>query len=229
MDLSEFIDLLVSYFAGNLRAVLQYGSSTTSTHPADIDILVVLQHKGDTSSDLRLLKKIERRFREIYFDLQLMYSEEITDVNNFSLDSHGCFIALVLKRANVLWGHNPFVDATPDREEVKKSIVRKLQYYIFRARQMFLGEPYRSKDKSRDFHRKKLLMAIVSLLLFNNSTLYTDPLKEFIRRHPECLTGVEADMLRNRVKPLSITLALPIYEKLYNLALELTKKSKEHI
>ncbi len=217
------VNLLENHFQNNLHAILQYGSSTTSTHPADVDIMVVLKRKQHVSDDLLFLKKTIRLLSDTYWDMQLIYTNEMINDNNFSLDSHGCFFVLVLKEAKVLWGENPFLGITPDEREIIKSVVRKLQYYVFRARQMFLGEIYRSKDRNLLFHRKKLLMAMVSIMLCNNPKPSKNVLDDFTKLYPEYLKDSEKSMLCVQEKEIPIENALTIYEKLYDLALSIEK------
>jgi hypothetical protein len=224
MRLSDVVNSFVDYFKTNLQSVLLYGSSTTSVHPADIDIIIVLKRKESVSKNLQFLKRISRNFPDVYFDLQLMYAREINDPDTFSLDSHGCFFYLVLKEAQIFWGMNPFIASTPNNKKVVESVVRKLQYYVFRARQMFLGETYRSKDKNPDFHRKKLLMAMVSILLCKNPKPSSMPLDDFVISYPEYLKESEIASINNDANPITIETAMPIYEKLYDLALDILAK-----
>ncbi len=221
MIYSELTETLRQIFGDNLVGVLLYGSSLTSTHPADLDLLVLLNNKADVCADLMALKAFKEKYPAVYFDLQLIYAQEYSDPNNFSLDSHGCFFLAILRRAHVLWGVNPFVSLEASPEAILKSAVRKLQYYSFRARQMYLGEAYRSKDQNRDFHRKKLIMAMTDVLLAVGQEAPLDVLAKFCQVFPDQLTPTEVEILSSTGLPLDIHDAIGLYEKLYSIVLNL--------
>lgn len=223
MNYSELTDKICVFFGGNLLSVLQYGSTLTSTHPADMDLLVVVRDKFDPRADLDFLRQVTVDFPEIHFDLQLLYAEEIHDADNFSLDSHGCFFVSILQQARVLWGTNPFLHMQPSPIEVARSVTRKLQYYCFRARQMYIGEAYRSKDRNHDFHRKKLIMAMGDLLLAAGIQASGDVRRFFSEHFPSILSRKELDAMAPASQPLLIADAISIYEKLYSLALDLSR------
>ncbi len=220
MELEGFRDAIVHCFKENLQAILYYGSSVLQNSHTDVDIAIILKKKIAPSKDLYELRRIASQFPEIIFDLSITYCEEITTANNFSHDSHGCFFVYVFKEAAVLWGENPFLDVTPDLEALRESVVRKLQYYVFRARQMLIGETYQIKDKNRDFHRKKILMGLTGILLCRSLKLPESPLEDFEANYPGYLTSQEIRALSMGKKPLSIREAHPIYEKLYTFGLE---------
>lgn len=221
MIYSELTESIRLIFGDNLVGVLLYGSTLTSTHPADVDMLILLRVKADVCADLLAMKTFKSNFPTVYFDLQVIYADEYRDADNYSLDSHGCFFQAILSRAQVLWGENPFLKLQPSQEEVRKSVVRKLQYYCFRARQMYLGEAYRSKDQNHDFHRKKLIMALTDVLLAVGEPVPRNSLNRFCEKFPGVLTAEDIEIVNSTGLPLQIEEAMVLYEKLYNFVLNL--------
>jgi esterase/lipase len=101
-------------------------------------------------------------------------------------------------------------------------VVAKIQYYVFRARQLFLGYQVGAKDKSNDFHKKKIILAMQDVLFFNGVYSKDDVINRFKKHHPETLTNNDYLMLTGRDN--DITKYLPIYENIYSLVLTLAKE-----
>lgn len=206
-------------FKKRLSSILLYGSAKQRQLYHDFDLMVVLATKGNVAADLQALQKITNQWPDAHIDLQLLYAEEIEIQDNFSLDTHGCFVIEVLKESEVLFGKNPFIAMTPSPNRIKQSVLQKIQYYVFRARQSFFGYQIHAKDQNPDFHRKKILFAIQDLLLAEN--IHVDAqraLEQFTERHPEVLTASEAHLFRKAETP-SLEQLLPVYEKIYSFAL----------
>ncbi len=216
---------IASIFKNNLSSILLYGSNLDQYRKTnDIDMIIILKIKKSSLEDLKKIREILCGI-EKDIDLQLLYEKELTDGNTFSLDTHGQFIVEELKNAIPLYGENPFVLLFPSAQICQLSIVQKLQYYIFRARQELLGYNFSTKDQSKDFHRKKIKMAMLDLLLAKQITLKTTEniFKVFIQNYPKTITDNFHLLLKERA-PLEIEGALPIYEALYDEALFMSTK-----
>lgn len=220
VNLTKFRDTTQHAFGENLMGILIYGSTMRITKPHDVDILVILKQKKDAITDLDILKKILPTI-DNRPDMQLVYSDEIGNGNTFSLDTHGPFIIEQLKRALVLYGLNPFVGIEIISEIRSASVLQKLQYYTFRARQEFLGYLVISKDRNKDFHRKKILFAMQDLLIAQTRE-GIDPvtvITRFSEVFPGVLKSSELERIVTDTEVLNIREALPYYECLYNQAL----------
>ncbi|MCX6813496.1 MAG: hypothetical protein NTV77_03425 [Candidatus Azambacteria bacterium] len=220
--LDEFVKIIKQKFSNNLRSVLFYGSAKEGAEFNDFDIIVILQNKINPLSDLSLLKEIKNQ-EAGNIDLQLIYSEEIFHPSMFSLDTHGSFILKILKNAKVLEGENPFTNFEPESKDLKRSVLAKIQYYIFRARQAFMGYEIYSKDKGSNFHQKRILLAIQDILFYDNVVLEENILNQFKRRYPSIFTDNELIILSDK-SDASLGTVIPMYEKLYSLALIKAKK-----
>lgn len=216
---------IIFRFKDNLRSILLYESDIKDiAEKNDIDMIIVLKIKRSSSKDIRIIRQFLHSEKK-NVDLQILYEKELANGNAFSLDSHGQFIVEELKHAIPLYGDNPFTSLSPSIPMVQLSVIQKLQYYVFQARQEYLGYNFPTKDQSKDFHRKKLRMAMLDLLLAKQITLKKseDVIEIFIQNYP----GIITDKFRfslNKKTPLNIEEALPIYEALYDEALSLTTK-----
>ena len=224
-QINELADRIISLFKDNLSSILCYGSTTENPlETNDVDIIIILKNKHDIQKDMALLKKILVQEQK-NIDTQLMYEKELANGNVFSLDTHGPFIVEELKKAIPLYGDNPFIKLNIYNDVRLASVIQKLQYYVFRARQASLGNPILTKDKNGNFHRKKLKMAMLDLLIAKQVTLNNsdDIIKTFIKYYPKIITK-EFQFLLDRAKPLESLEALPIYEALYDEALSWINK-----
>ena len=171
--------------------------------------------------DIQALHTLKQRLdATIHLDLQLIYEREIAQAEHFSLDSHGVFFCYILQHATVLYGFNPFLTKQPSILNTQRSVVNKLQYYVFRARQQALGIDVPTKHPSKDFHRKKILLAVQDILLMRHKKLALTSVTVFSKHFPKFFSPAHVRLLKDK-KPLSIEQALPIYEQLYLLAQQL--------
>lgn len=214
---SEVVNGLLNSFGQRLCSVLLYGSRArqTNSEHSDADIVIVLSREhGKENSDIASLKEVLSPQSNLRPDTQLIYEDELIDTRWLSLDTHGSFIALELQKASILYGNNPFEFLQPSREEIIMSVVRKLQYYVFRLRQLSFGKEFHSKDAPIiDFHRKKIQMAVTDL--------------SYIM--PESPEEILDDRSRTQFEsehPLSVSSSLKIMEELYEKAREVAKVYK---
>jgi predicted nucleotidyltransferase len=224
-QINVLVGQIVSKFKDNLRSVLLYGSAARGAGKTnDLDMVMVLKTKNSSLKDLQIIKEILHD-GENNVDLQLLYQKELTNGNTFSLDTHGAFVIEELKNAIPLYGDNPFRLLYPSSQMYQLSVVQKLQYYVFRARQACMGYNFSTKDQSEDFHRKKIRMAMLDLLIAKNiSVEKSDTIFEvFIKHYPGIITKT-FHTLFTRKTPLEINEALPLYEALYDEALSWTNR-----
>lgn len=159
-------------FGSQVVGALLYGSAIRGERWWDTDLLVVLRAKADVLGDLRRLRALRQEHRRLKLDLQLVYLDEIASQHAFSLDAHGAFLVPVLREAHVVLGLNPYRTVRVSRHALRSSVVRKLQYYVFRARQDAMGVRVPHKDgHSTRFHRKRLILAMQDILLANTGSL----------------------------------------------------------
>lgn len=210
----------VDAYGNNLRSVLFYGSSVMGAGH-DLDILIILKTKSNANEVTEKLSRIKNQYSKHRLDLQLVYENELREANLFSLDAHGTFIIPVLRKAQVLFGDNPFKNLYPDEANLASDILQKIQYYIFKARRTAIGYTNSYTDTNPDIHRKKILKIIYDINLAElGATDYFKTLSLFQKRHPHVLDAKDFAILRKR-SVLRIKDALMIYEKLYSLALAL--------
>ena len=150
--------------------------------------------------------------------MQLFYAAEVATPELLSLDTHGSFIAHILRDAVVLHGENPF-GRLPSSESVAVSVVAKLQYYAFRLRQAALGVAPVIKNAGSDPHRKKLALAAQDLLLLEGHLV---PAPQAVTAVGEKYPGIfgRSGALMNATEPLTEAEALPLFEALYAAGLE---------
>jgi len=221
-EINTLVSKIILGFKSNLLSILLYGSNIKKVSKKnDIDLIIILKEKNSSSKDLRILRRVLQT-RKDFVDLQLLYEKELINGDTFSLDTHGQFIIEELKKAIPLYGDNPFVGFFLSISLIQLSIMHKLQYYVFRARQEYLGYGFSTKDKSKDFHRKKIIMAMLDLLLAKQITINDQKniLKIFIKNFPGVIKD-EFYSLLNEKKLLDIEEAMPIYEVLYDKALSI--------
>ena len=215
---SSFTKEVVSSLEENVVSVLLYGS-TVDGFGYDIDLLIVLRNKVDVVSDVNILKEIREQHADKKIDLQLLYAEELEQVNQFSLDAHGCFIIPVLQKAVTLFGVNPFLQMDPDSTAIAGDVLQKIQYYLFRARQAAYGCGVLHKDTNPDLHRKKIKKIMQDLLLADGINVTSSQLEDqWFALYPSLLSNKNREVF-NLGRPLDILEALPIYEELYQFAL----------
>ncbi len=218
-NINELVNKLISGFKENVLSILLYGSAIeNNSETNDVDIIIILKNKNNIINDIKLIK--EHILEKNNIDAQLLYEKELTSGNTFSLDTHGQFIVEELKQALPLYGDNPFMKLNINQEICKASVIQKLQYFVFRARQASLGYAILTKDNNHDFHRKKLKMAMLDLLIAKQVKVNKseDIIEVFNKHYPEIITK-EFQALFNQRKSLEPLEALPIYESLYDEAL----------
>lgn len=216
--LSLLTKAIIKALGDNVQSILFYGSSTLGLGH-DIDLIVVLRKKVSPLENTQKLASVKLMFQDIHLDLQLIYAEELIDANLFSLDAHGSFIIPVLHHAQTLYGDNPFLQLFPKRTQIAIDSLKKIQYYLFKARRAAIGYIHPYIDSNPDIHRKKILKIIFDIQLAKSgSTDSKNIVASFKQSFPHLLTSAEVRMLRG-TSTLSIQHALPVYEKLYSFAL----------
>ena len=185
MDLASIVltlsNDLVSAFGNRLRSVLWYGSSSVSSIANDLDLLVILRGKPELT-DTKTFRKIKQELGMIRGDFQLIYESEILDADSLSLDGHGSFISLILSKARVVYGDNPFIYLKPRNKQLAIDILQKIQCYVFRARQEACGNPSAQKDKHPDIHRKKIRYIMQDILFLKNIILQVSEIEKVFHR-----------------------------------------------
>jgi len=223
--IKKITQFLKKHFSRNMLSVLLYGSAVHSGKNVDLDVLVILKKKNSPLKDLSLLKELREQIKEENLDLQLCYGEEIDNPKLFSLDIHGSFFIEILKRAVPLIGENPFLNLSIEIEDKQTSVVKRIQNYIFRARQELIGIGRYTKDKNPFYHQKKILRIVDDLLIFDDRfENHSSSLDKFLETYPGLLTQKEIGYLRKQT-PVNLEDYLPIYEKIYSLII---KKGKNH-
>jgi len=226
--IKKITQFLEKHFSGNILSALLYGSFIHAKKNIDIDILVILKKKDNPLRDLKLLKNLRKQIKEENLDLQLCYEEEIDNPKLFSLDIHGSFFIEILKRAIPLIGENPFLNLPPEVEDKQISVIKRIQNYVFRARQEVIGIGRYTKDKNPFYHRKKILRIIDDLLIFDEIfENHFSGFGKFLEKYPNLLNQREITFLKKEVPvdPVDLEKYLPIYEKIYSLII---KKGKSH-
>jgi esterase/lipase len=223
--IKKITQFLKRHFLENILSVLLYESAVHSKENVDLDVLVILKKKNNPPNDLVLLKKLRRQIKEENLDLQLCYEEEVDNPKLFSLDIHGSFFIEILKKAIPLIGKNPFLNLSVEIEDKQISVVKRVQNYIFRARQEFIGIGRYTKDKNPFYHQKKILRIIDDLLIFDdNFENHSSSFDKFLEKYPGLLSQKEIACLKKKTS-VNLENYLPIYEKIYSLIL---KRSKNH-
>ncbi|MBL4644266.1 MAG: hypothetical protein JKX80_00180 [Candidatus Pacebacteria bacterium] len=205
---------LISQFEKNLTSVLLYGSSQKQKQFWDLDIVVILKSKNSLVPDLSFLKKIVAQFSEHTLDLQILYSEEMSSSDTFSLDAHGAFFSEILAKSTVLYGENPFVQFKRAEDLVTISLLNRIQRYVFQARQEYIGTERYVKDKNPKYHSKHLRRMLLDLMLILgpcDNTKQAEVL--FKQRFPEVQLG-DIDASSD-----DITDHIELYEQIYSVAL----------
>lgn len=225
-------DDLVQIYGEKLKSVLLYGSSLIKTEYWDLDIFILLDNKSDSTDDLDRLKAVWEKHQEQTLDLQLFYTDEVSDSDLFSLDAHGSFFVSVLAQAETLHGDNPFVAMTQDDERVAISLLNRIQRYIFQTRQEYLGNIRHVKDKNPLYHPKHVRRCMLDVILMLDEKVTLIKVDEDFKKYfPDCLSEHDWEMLNRHSDDVRDYVRL--YEKVYiaalNTAAILVPKSKSSI
>lgn len=215
--LKKTVKFLKEHLGENIFSVLLYGSALYSPNNVDLDILVILKRKKNPLEDLLVLKQLKNEIKKENFDLQLVYLEEISNPKLFSLDIHGSFFIEILKKAYPLIGKNPFLELEAEIADVQTSVVKRIQNYIFRERQEFIGIGRYTKDKNPSYHAKKIARILDDILIFDEEFKnHQSGLEKFLEKYPNFFTKQELKILKDK-SPHKLEDYVPIYEKLYDL------------
>jgi len=217
---SCLLALCIDKFFSNLFSLLQYGSSIIKgSKNTDYDFLVILENKINPEKDLQILKDFNFHSPNKKIDLQLVYKEEITNPNYFSLDAHGSFFTEILKRAKVLYGPNPFEDMSGENYNV--SILSRIQNYIFRARQEMMGVFVERKDSNEMYHQKKIKNIMNDIFIYKGEEIeenFDKCLLKFQNKF-KIFNKSEIDRLY-KISTNDISNYINYYEKLYSFAIK---------
>lgn len=230
MTIEDLKEKIKDKFGKNLISILQYGSSLYNENSAtDLDLIVILESKEHALQNLTILKELNNQAKDLNLDLQLLYSEEIFSPNHFSLDAHGSYFLLVLKKAKVLYGTNPFQNIThPTNDEV--SIIHQIQNYVFRSRQEAMGIPKNYKDQNLYYHRKKIKNIMNDMLFMQGKDIgasFEASLKMFQSTF-NILSKKDLIRLKN-AKTKDVEAYIYFYEKLYSYCIEIIKDNLKEL
>ena len=92
----------------------------------------LLKDKLDITVDLDTLESIRKQVQHVYFELQLIYIFEFSDVELFALCEWPFFIS-VLRQAKVAWGDNIISDLQPTLTEIVKSVFGKMSTTFYHS------------------------------------------------------------------------------------------------
>ncbi len=161
----DITEAIINRLGNNVLSVLLYGSSQARDEFFDLDLLVILKKKEDVIGDLTFLQSVVGGHPEYTLDLQIMYADEVSSADMFSLDAHGAFFSDILRDAAVLYGENPFAHLTPSHTAHTISLIDRIQRYVFQARQEYIGLGRYVKDRNPNYHRKHIARAIYDCML----------------------------------------------------------------
>lgn len=163
--LAEFVDCCAQEFAGNLSGILYYGSTSRVENGPFSDQDLLLTAKLPNFS---LLTRLRETIRQIPFflDLPVIFESEISiDPDDFRLINHGCYFLEVLKRGQVLYGRNVFLDLPrPSDRALRQSVFDTVTEYAHFFRRNFV-ESNREKSLSVNYQlNRRLIKAAHDLL-----------------------------------------------------------------
>lgn len=213
---------VLANFGDNLVSILLYGSSVNKVGFFDIDILIILNEKNNVLLDTAKIRTICASHL-VSLDLQLIYSEELTAPNYFSLGASGPFFIFILKDARILYGENPFLRLSPNDETVIFSLIHRIQGYVFKARQESMGMERFEKDQNPNYHQKHVQRTILDIaLLFEEVDLLSEACEVFNKYLPDSLSKQQQKQLVTHEATGKDHIAnyLALYETLYQAALK---------
>lgn len=117
----------------DISSVLRFGSSLYKDVPGDIDLCIV------TKKDhfFLLIGKDPFKDKGVEIDITLVREEEISASKDFKFGSHGVHLIPAFKKAEILYGDNPFLKIPdPSVLEIKDSILDRLFDYHYEVRKL---------------------------------------------------------------------------------------------
>lgn len=186
-DVSDLItQKAIATFGERLSSVLLYGSSISARQrPNDLDIIIILKDR-ETPRDVAFLQDDLPKYH-LKIDLQVINLLDCTSPH-FSHDTHGEFFVLFLRTAKVMYGQNPFLETAILYSSQVSSVIKKMQYYYFRARKIHANNPPSANSELLSFHRKKVLFMLLDFWLVYSGHVLTTPTLTEIKKILTVLT-----------------------------------------
>lgn len=218
-------------FAKRFIGFLLYGSRTTGRNKekSDYDIVVILDEAK--AGDIESIKALNKG--GLNSDLQLTYAKELpSDADFISWDSSGPFYYFVISSAITIIGKNPFdLVKPPDEKAILISTLSKMQYYIYRIRQIMLGS---SKNNTNALYFTKCIPPIMRMIIELQGKWYGDEfdaMEDFNYMFPNVFSDEEIKKMQMAIendKPLEMNEVYSIYTKLYHTSINFLK-NKIHL
>jgi hypothetical protein len=198
----------------DLRSVLLFGSAAHG-EGHDLDTVIVLRDDADFAAVLPTVRTAIASFNWPIDAHVVRESEAVR--RPFSLNTQGTYFLPILQGAVVLHGDNPYLSVTVTPEELTADALRKVQHYVFRARQAAVG-CNRTEKPDADRWIKFLRKCSYDILAAcGDRPSFREAPRVFSRRWPEVIAP---DALAGLEDSSDVTLerVLPFLERLYAAA-----------
>lgn len=153
--IEEFVERCIKELGISMTGLLFYGSSSRSESNIFSDYDLILTAKRH---DLELIAKVRGILEQtnIIVDLTIVFQSEIPPNSDyFRSVNHGSYFLELLKRANVLYGDNIFLEIPkPSQKALEASLFEKIAEYTQACRRNFI-EANRKKNPSLNYQMNK--------------------------------------------------------------------------
>lgn len=218
-------------FGERLICIIGHGSNffESSLNQQDMDLVIVLNNKEMSVSDLTILNAIVAKLKQ-NIDLQLFYSEELPqDADHYSQNTNGCFFAWHLRGSELLYGTDIFnLMHGPNNYQMHLSLLQKIRQYAHKIRQEVINNREQCKVIAHSI-RKYLLKMIKDMLMLNGVLEQNQPkqILSFRKMYPNLLSVEEFESIDgiNSNNPITLMEAFKISEKIYNEALKFAREN----
>lgn len=210
----QITDRLAAILGADLSSVLLFGSAAQGSGQ-DLDLVIVLTDSTDFAVALPSVRAVIAEFGWP-IDAHVVRASE-TRQRPFCLNTQGVYLLPILQKAVVLHGRNPFLTSTYSPDDLAADTFRKIQHYVFRARQAAVG--CNRTEKPDDNRWLKFVRKCSFDILAATGSLpdFAEAPRTVSERWPDVISPDEAAAI-DQTQPISLEQALPLLERIYAAA-----------
>jgi len=200
-----FVERCKEILNENLICILLLGSVQRgdNTPFSDVDLVAVIK-KWD-EDQLKMIRQLVRHSEQLLDFSFLCWDEISKDPVKFRIGTHGCYqLELVLKNAECLIGSNILLNLpSPDKEDIKLSILDKIGQYTWWARRLFV-ESNRERSMESNYQLNSRLVKMIRgvMYLFDLTDIHQDStatIEKFLKNYSNLLSKNEKLTIRGLV------------------------------